>query len=103
MQVPAISLAYEEAESDIMKRPPRDPQNDKLVNDRCSFVLFYYFFVLFTSPTNIVVRFFCLLFFCCPLGKIYKAVTSMAGVVSSIYFKRADILTMNFVYNSNKI
>ncbi|XP_054760297.2 sodium/potassium-transporting ATPase subunit alpha-3-like isoform X1 [Lytechinus pictus] len=32
--VPAISLAYEEAESDIMKRRPRDPQNDKLVNER---------------------------------------------------------------------
>ncbi|XP_038065477.1 sodium/potassium-transporting ATPase subunit alpha-3-like [Patiria miniata] len=32
--VPAISLAYEEAESDIMKRQPRDPINDKLVNDR---------------------------------------------------------------------
>ncbi|KAJ8925600.1 hypothetical protein NQ315_009440 [Exocentrus adspersus] len=32
--VPAISLAYEEAESDIMKRPPRNPQTDKLVNDR---------------------------------------------------------------------
>ncbi|KAF2355314.1 P-type ATPase [Trinorchestia longiramus] len=30
--VPAISLAYEEAESDIMKRHPRDPFNDKLVN-----------------------------------------------------------------------
>lgn len=33
-QVPAISLAYEHAESDIMKRPPRDPFNDKLVNER---------------------------------------------------------------------
>jgi sodium/potassium-transporting ATPase subunit alpha len=32
--VPAISLAYEEAESDIMKRKPRDPQRDKLVNER---------------------------------------------------------------------
>ncbi|CAH1797437.1 unnamed protein product [Owenia fusiformis] len=32
--VPAISLAYEEAESDIMKRQPRDPVNDKLVNQR---------------------------------------------------------------------
>ncbi|XP_022085909.1 sodium/potassium-transporting ATPase subunit alpha-like [Acanthaster planci] len=32
--IPAISLAYEEAESDIMKRQPRDPINDKLVNDR---------------------------------------------------------------------
>lgn len=32
--VPAISLAYEEAESDIMKRHPRDPFNDKLVNQR---------------------------------------------------------------------
>jgi len=33
--VPAISLAYEHAEADIMKRPPRDPFNDKLVNSRC--------------------------------------------------------------------
>ncbi|KAL3120582.1 hypothetical protein niasHT_007874 [Heterodera trifolii] len=32
--VPAISLAYEEAESDIMKRLPRDPLRDKLVNER---------------------------------------------------------------------
>jgi sodium/potassium-transporting ATPase subunit alpha len=32
--VPAISLAYEEAESDIMKRLPRDPVRDKLVNER---------------------------------------------------------------------
>jgi sodium/potassium-transporting ATPase subunit alpha len=32
--VPAISLAYEQAESDIMKRKPRDPLHDKLVNDR---------------------------------------------------------------------
>lgn len=32
--VPAISLAYEEAESDIMKRMPRDPVHDKLVNER---------------------------------------------------------------------
>lgn len=34
MQVPAISLAYESAESDIMKRQPRNPQKDKLVNER---------------------------------------------------------------------
>ncbi|XP_029207817.2 sodium/potassium-transporting ATPase subunit alpha-3-like [Acropora muricata] len=32
--VPAISLAYEKAESDIMKRKPRDPLRDKLVNER---------------------------------------------------------------------
>jgi sodium/potassium-transporting ATPase subunit alpha len=32
--VPAISLAYEKAESDIMKRMPRDPIKDKLVNER---------------------------------------------------------------------
>merc|ERR1712226_944540 len=32
--VPAISMAYECAESDIMKRMPRDPQHDKLVNNR---------------------------------------------------------------------
>merc|ERR1712147_349014 len=32
--LPAISLAYEEAETDIMKRAPRDPQKDKLVNER---------------------------------------------------------------------
>merc|ERR1712115_506088 len=32
--VPAISMAYEKAESDIMKRPPRNPFTDKLVNER---------------------------------------------------------------------
>ncbi|KAH9523799.1 hypothetical protein Btru_047069 [Bulinus truncatus] len=32
--VPAISLAYEKAETDIMKRMPRNSQKDKLVNDR---------------------------------------------------------------------
>lgn len=34
MQVPAISLAYENSESNIMKRKPRNPQHDKLVNER---------------------------------------------------------------------
>ena len=32
--LPAISLAYEQAESDIMKRNPRNKFIDKLVNDR---------------------------------------------------------------------
>ena len=32
--MPAISLAYEQAESDIMKRMPRDPEGDRLVNQR---------------------------------------------------------------------
>merc|ERR1712141_783189 len=32
--VPAISMAYEKAESDIMKRPHRNPFTDKLVNER---------------------------------------------------------------------
>ncbi|KAK0402876.1 hypothetical protein QR680_016590 [Steinernema hermaphroditum] len=31
---PAISIAYEPAESDIMKRPPRNPKKDRLVNWR---------------------------------------------------------------------
>ena len=32
--LPAISLAYETAEADIMKRQPRNPFTDKLVNER---------------------------------------------------------------------
>ncbi|XP_030377311.1 sodium/potassium-transporting ATPase subunit alpha [Scaptodrosophila lebanonensis] len=32
--MPAISLAYEKAESDIMKRMPRDPFEDRLVNKK---------------------------------------------------------------------
>ncbi|CAF1043580.1 unnamed protein product [Didymodactylos carnosus] len=32
--LPAISLAYERAELDIMKRPPRNSKRDRLVNDR---------------------------------------------------------------------
>jgi len=34
---PAISLAFEEAESDIMTRPPRDPKVDNLVSARLLF------------------------------------------------------------------
>lgn len=47
-QVPAISLAYEQAESDIMKRQPRDPNHDNLVNERFE----VYFFCLDTSPSK---------------------------------------------------
>ncbi|XP_048866746.1 sodium/potassium-transporting ATPase subunit alpha-1-like [Brienomyrus brachyistius] len=32
--IPAISLAYEDSESDIMKRHPRNAKTDKLVNER---------------------------------------------------------------------
>ncbi|XP_069031786.1 sodium/potassium-transporting ATPase subunit alpha-3-like isoform X2 [Embiotoca jacksoni] len=32
--IPAIALAYETAENDIMKRQPRTPKRDKLVNER---------------------------------------------------------------------
>eukprot|EP00172_Hildenbrandia_rubra_P000839 Plantae.Rhodophyta-Hildenbrandia_rubra.ctg1478.p1 GENE.Plantae.Rhodophyta-Hildenbrandia_rubra.ctg1478~~Plantae.Rhodophyta-Hildenbrandia_rubra.ctg1478.p1 ORF type:complete len:749 (-),score=154.11 Plantae.Rhodophyta-Hildenbrandia_rubra.ctg1478:1133-3085(-) len=39
--LPAISLAYEEAESDIMRRPPRDARVDRLVNARL--ISFSYF------------------------------------------------------------
>jgi sodium/potassium-transporting ATPase subunit alpha len=55
---PAISCAYEEAESDIMSRPPRNPEKDKLVGWRLflfaylqigliqvSGVMFTYFYV----------------------------------------------------------
>lgn len=34
LQVPAISLAYEKAESKIMERKPRDAKRDKLANSR---------------------------------------------------------------------
>ena len=36
--LPAISLAYEEPESDIMRRPPRDARRDRLVNSRLIFL-----------------------------------------------------------------
>jgi len=45
--VPAISLAYENAESDIMKRMPRDPKHDKLVNDRSARFLLIYCIISF--------------------------------------------------------
>jgi len=35
--IPAISMAYEEAEADIMRRPPRDPQVDRLVTQKLVF------------------------------------------------------------------
>ncbi|XP_055356760.1 sodium/potassium-transporting ATPase subunit alpha-2-like isoform X3 [Paramacrobiotus metropolitanus] len=32
--LPAIAMAYERSETDIMKRPPRDPQHDKIINKK---------------------------------------------------------------------
>lgn len=37
---PAISLAYEKPEADIMSRMPRDPQQDKLINTRLMYVAY---------------------------------------------------------------
>lgn len=38
--MPAISLAYEKAESDIMLRPPRNPSKDNLVTRKLYFVAY---------------------------------------------------------------
>lgn len=38
--VPAISMAYEEPESDIMERQPRDPYTDKLVSEKLLFTAY---------------------------------------------------------------
>lgn len=38
--MPAISLAYEKAESDIMLRPPRNPRKDKLVTRKLYLVAY---------------------------------------------------------------
>ena len=38
--IPAISLAYEYAERDIMERKPRDPLKDRLVNERLIFLAY---------------------------------------------------------------
>lgn len=38
--LPAISLAYEKAESDIMLRPPRNPNRDNLVNVKLYFLAY---------------------------------------------------------------
>jgi sodium/potassium-transporting ATPase subunit alpha len=47
--VPAISMAYEGPESDIMKRQPRNPFTDKLVNERLISMAYgqvlYYLFI----------------------------------------------------------
>lgn len=37
---PAISLAYEHAEADIMKRKPRDPHKDRLINSRLIYLAY---------------------------------------------------------------
>lgn len=37
---PAISLAYEKAESDIMTKRPRNPKKDKLINVKLVFLTY---------------------------------------------------------------
>ena len=39
--VPAISMAYEEAEADIMRRPPRDAVIDRLVTRKLIFLAYF--------------------------------------------------------------
>jgi len=39
--IPAISLAYEKAESDIMQRPPRDASKDRLVTTQLIFFAYF--------------------------------------------------------------
>uniref|UniRef100_A0A4W5RD62 Sodium/potassium-transporting ATPase subunit alpha n=1 Tax=Hucho hucho TaxID=62062 RepID=A0A4W5RD62_9TELE len=46
--IPAISLAYEQAENDIMKRQPRNPKTDRLVNERLISVAYGQFAGFFT-------------------------------------------------------
>ncbi len=50
--LPAISMAYEEAESDIMKRLPRNPFTDKLVNERLISVVRLTLFILINNGFN---------------------------------------------------
>jgi len=50
--LPAISMAYEEAESDIMKRLPRNPFTDKLVNERLISVVRLTLFLLINNGFN---------------------------------------------------
>eukprot|EP00002_Diphylleia_rotans_P025318 TRINITY_DN4_c0_g1_i1.p1 TRINITY_DN4_c0_g1~~TRINITY_DN4_c0_g1_i1.p1 ORF type:complete len:1021 (-),score=231.41 TRINITY_DN4_c0_g1_i1:296-3358(-) len=48
--IPAISLAYEKAESDIMRRPPRNADADRLVNARL--ISFAYFQIGMTQAVS---------------------------------------------------
>ncbi|QQP54478.1 Sodium/potassium-transporting ATPase subunit alpha, partial [Caligus rogercresseyi] len=50
--IPAISMAYEEAESDIMKRQPRNPFTDKLVNERLISMAYEWILPLKASRTS---------------------------------------------------
>lgn len=55
--LPTISLSYEKPEGDIMKRPPRDPDADKLVTDRYVFVIVLYFIIKHQLIRNLFCHF----------------------------------------------
>ncbi|XP_012885947.1 PREDICTED: sodium/potassium-transporting ATPase subunit alpha-4-like [Dipodomys ordii] len=57
--VPAISLAYESAESDIMKRRPRNPKVDNLVNHRLIGMAYGQIVIFKTYEQRKVVEFTC--------------------------------------------
>lgn len=57
--IPAISLAYENAESDIMMRPPRNAETDRLVTDKL--IMFAYFQIGVFQALAGFFSFFCVL------------------------------------------
>lgn len=72
--MPAISLAYEESESDIMKRRPRNPFRDNLVNERYPIwlrnsTLWLFTFCFFLRHSAILFRYW---FFFRTLVEIYQ-------------------------------
>lgn len=69
MKWPAIALAYEESESDIMKRKPRNPKYDKLVTSR--YFNFLPEIALFKTKTSI----------CC---RLISLAYGMSGVIQAL-------------------
>jgi len=92
--IPAISLAYEEAESDIMRRKPRNSKTDKLVSTKL--IAFSYFQIGIMQAVAGFFTYFCVLgYYGFPMGNLSGLITKQPTTfLQGSQNRNADILNI---------
>ncbi len=90
---PAIALAYEKAEADIMNRPPRDSKTDRLVST--NLLTYSYIYAGFTNIGFCLLNFF-LVFIKAGINPadLYNAASILILIIYSYYYSVAKITSI---------